>query len=382
MSHGSVMSPKRMSDVEHERVSHSGARLLAREAVRVMAPYSSARSLAPGEESEKRAYLDANELSEAYLTEGLYPPEVNRYPEPQPPALMRALAKLYGTPTSHLCVGAGADAAIDALIRIFCEAHTGGIVITPPTYGYYKVAADIQGARVLEAPLQGPRWSLDHAAIARCVDQGAQVVFVCSPNNPTAHVFPRDEILALADRLEGRAILVVDEAYGEFTDELSLAGDVGKVPGLVVLRTLSKAWGLAGLRIGTAIAHPEIIGLMHKVRFPYPLSRLSATLAVSVLGDDPRPVIEGRVRSVRRERERLAALLRASPMVESLWPSETNFLLVKCRDHRGVLAAAREARVVVRDRSGDPLLKDAVRITVGSPEENDRLVQALTRRER
>jgi histidinol-phosphate aminotransferase len=352
---------------------------LARPAILNVAAYSSARSLVASEDTVDHVYLDANELGDAFLTDGDFPPRVNRYPEPQPPALMRALGKLYGAPESHLCVGAGADAAIDAVIRIFCEAGQDGIVITPPTYGYYKVAAEIQGARVLEAPLKGPKWALDHAAIERCVGHGAKVVFVCSPNNPTAHIFPRSEILTLAKQLEGRAILVVDEAYGEFTAEPSVARDVDRYPGLVVLRTLSKAWGLAGLRVGTAIAHPSLINLMHKVRFPYPLSRLSAALATTVLSDEPLAFISRRVARVKAERDRLAAELATSPYVASVWPSETNFLLVKCQDHAALLAASREARVIVRDRSKEPGLEGVVRITVGSPDENTRLIHALRR---
>jgi histidinol-phosphate aminotransferase len=177
-------------------------------------------------------------------------------------------------------------------------------------------------------------------------------------------------------------VLVVDEAYGEFSSEKSVAGDVTEYPGLVVLKTLSKAWGLAGLRIGTAIADETLISLMHKVRFPYPLSRLSTTVALTVLGDEPETIIGERVGRLRVERERLAAELHQSPLVAEVIPSQTNFILLRCADgtsHRAFLAAARAARVIVRDRSTEPGLELAVRVSVGSRVENDRLIQAVRR---
>lgn len=352
---------------------------LARPNIVAMAPYSSARSLV-SEVGGDLAFLDANELGDDFLTPGVYPPRANRYPEPQPPELLAVLARLYGVEPSRLCVGAGADAAIDAVIRMFCDPGRDAIVITPPTYGYYKVAADIHGARVLEAPLKGAGWDLDEEAILQSVEAGGKVVFVCSPNNPTGHAFPRSKVLSLAARLVGRAVLVVDEAYGEFSRERGVAQEVADYPGLVVLKTLSKAWGLAGLRIGTAIAHESLIALMHKVRFPYPLSRLSTTAALTALGAEPEKTIEKRVVRVREERERLATGLRQSPLVAEVLPSETNFLLVRCNDenaHAEFLAAARKARVIVRDRGREKGLAASVRVSVGSPSENDRLIGAV-----
>jgi histidinol-phosphate aminotransferase len=352
---------------------------LARPNIVAMAPYSSARSLV-SEAGGELAYMDANELGDDFLTPGLYPPRANRYPEPQPPELLSVLGRLYGVEPSRLCVGAGADAAIDAVIRMFCDPGRDAIVITPPTYGYYKVAAEIHGARVLEAPLKGAGWDLDEEAILQSVEAGGKVVFVCSPNNPTGHAFPRSKVLSLAARLVGRAVLVVDEAYGEFSRERGVAQEVADYPGLVVLKTLSKAWGLAGLRIGTAIAHESLIALMHKVRFPYPLSRLSTMAALTALGAEPEKTIESRVVRVHEERERLSTGLLRSPLVAAVLPSQTNFLLVRCHGenaHSEFLAAARKARVIVRDRGREKGLAASVRVSVGSPSENDLLIGAV-----
>ena len=347
---------------------------LAREAVVKLAPYSSARSLV-GDESDL-IYLDANELGgfDGESAELL----ARRYPEPQPRALAAALASRYGVGTERLFMGAGADDAIEALIRVCCEARRDSILVTPPTYGYYQVAAAIQGAGVRRAPLVGRGFDLDERRILALAGSGAKLVFVCSPNNPTGNAFPPERLLELAKALIGRALLVVDEAYIEFSRFGSLAAKAGtEAPNLVVLRTLSKAYGLAGLRLGAAIAHPAVVELLHKVRAPYPISRPAAVAGAGALAALPPAAIASRVARVGQAREELAAALSQHALVQAVFPSEANFLLVETTDGDAFMARCRQGGVIVRDRRGEPGLAGCIRVSVGSPLENAALLRAL-----
>ncbi|MGH8148796.1 MAG: aminotransferase class I/II-fold pyridoxal phosphate-dependent enzyme, partial [Steroidobacteraceae bacterium] len=265
---------------------------------------------------------------------------LNRYPEPQPRALVERLAALYGVPPSEVLVGRGSDEAIDLLTRGFCRAGVDGVIDCPPTFGMYSVAARIQGADVLRVPLDAEHdFALDERAILeRCTDPHkrahtgkragtVKLVYVCSPNNPTGNAIEEPVLLRLAEALAGRALLVIDEAYVEFSGAPSMARHVASHPYLAVIRTLSKAHGLAGARCGTLIAAPEVVALLRKIIPPYALTQPTIETVLAFLEPGELGAARARVELIRTERERLAAALRASAAVRRVHPSAANFLL-------------------------------------------------------
>ena len=279
---------------------------LARPEVRDLVPYSSARSLA----TEGEIFLDANESPWEPFDgdEALF---LNRYPEPQPEALLTKLAILYGVPKPSIFMGRGADDAIDTLVRTFCAAGKDSILICPPTYGVYEVAARIQGAGICRVPVSMENgFEVDADAVLSAWKPGIKMVFLCSPNNPTANLIPVSTIERICQGLEGRAVVVLDEAYVEFASGESLCGRIAEFPNLVVLRTLSKAWALAGARCGVAIAHPAVIGLLQKVRAPYPLSAPSIRVALRGLSAEGVAAAGDRVSRILKSR---AELSKSSP---------------------------------------------------------------------
>jgi histidinol-phosphate aminotransferase len=305
---------------------------------------------------------------------------LNRYPEPHPHELCAALARLYGVPEPMLLAARGSDEAIDLLIRGYCHAGRDAVLICPPTFGMYAVAARIQGAAVLEVPLLRERgFALDTETIARAGRDGSSVklVFVCAPNNPTGNRIPRTQLLELARELEGRALLVIDEAYVEFAEAPSLAREVERVPGLIVLRTLSKAHGLAGARCGALIAHPDVVALLRKVIQPYALTQLTIEAVFKALEPAALSAAQERNALLRAERGRVSAALAAIPLVRTVWPSEANFLLLECTDAGAALARAHAAGILVRDLRAASGLTQALRISIGTPEQNERLLEAL-----
>jgi histidinol-phosphate aminotransferase len=308
---------------------------------------------------------------------------LNRYPEPHPRELSTALARLYGVPEPMLLATRGSDEAIDLLIRGYCRAERDAVVICPPTFGMYAVAARIQGAAVLEVPLLRERgFALATEAIARAVRERAAagevtLVFVCSPNNPTGNQMPRAQLLELARELEGRALLVIDEAYVEFAQAPSLADEVERVLGLIVLRTLSKAHGLAGARCGALIAHPEVIALLRKVIQPYAVTQLTIEAVFKALEPVALSAAHERNALLRAERTRMSAALAAIPLVRKVWPSEANFLLVECTDATAALGRAHAAGILVRDLRAASGLTQALRISIGTPPQNEQLLEAL-----
>jgi histidinol-phosphate aminotransferase len=301
---------------------------------------------------------------------------LNRYPEPQPRALVDRMAQLYGVPARNLLVGRGSDEAIDLLVRAFCRAGQDRVVITPPTFGFYKVAARIQGADVAEVPLSREGFALDTPAV---VDAGrrAKIVFLCSPNNPTGNLLAEDAILAVCRQLAGRAIVCVDEAYLEFTDRASLATRLGEFPNLGVLRTLSKAYALAGARLGTLIAGEGIVALLKRIIPPYALPASTVEHVLALTEAPQRAMAADRVRTLRREREAMRERLGGVGLVVRVFPSDANFLLVEFRDARRALDAGRSAGLLVRDFSSAPGLANCLRISIGTPAQNERLLAAL-----
>lgn len=344
---------------------------LARPSIRRLKPYLSARSLT----SEGRIFLDANESPV-----GAY----SRYPQPQPPLLVKRLCQLYGVATQNLIVGRGSDEAIDLLTRTFCEPERDAIVVLPPTYGVYEVAADIQNASVTAIPLQNTNdgWTLNinalraHFELQSSPEQKrTKIVYVCSPNNPTGTAFPLTDIEALAELTLGKSLLVVDEAYAEFSQAPSALKLLAKYPHLVILRTLSKAWAMAALRCGVAIASPEIIALLQKVRAPYPLPLPVIQLAEAALDASGIEAMHARVTQIVSERQRMSEELKKLDCVEHVYPSDANFLLVRFQDENLILNACRDLGIVVRNRA--PEILKSVRITIGTPVENDQLLRTL-----
>jgi histidinol-phosphate aminotransferase len=303
---------------------------------------------------------------------------LNRYPEPQPRELVARLAQLYGAELNQVLVGRGSDEAIDLLARCFCRAGEDAVLVCPPTFGMYAVAARIQGADVVTVPLQVANgFALDVDEILRQCTPRVKLVFLCSPNNPTGNLLNEADVLRIAARLERRALVVVDEAYVEFADVQSLIRHVKDLPQLAVMRTLSKAHGLAGARCGTLIAHPEIIALLRKVIPPYAITQLTVEATLSLLAAPQIAATKSRIEQVRSERQRVAQALASLPDVRRVWPSDANFILVEFADPARALERARTANLLIRDIRAQFGLPRSVRITVGTPEQNERLLGAL-----
>jgi histidinol-phosphate aminotransferase len=303
---------------------------------------------------------------------------LNRYPEPQPRALLERLASLYEVSAESLLVGRGSDEAIDLLSRAFCRAGRDAVMICPPTFGMYSVCARIQGAEVITVPLRPDSFALDERAVLEQLRPEVKLLFLCSPNNPTGNLLDEESILRIAGRLAGRAVVVVDEAYIEFARTPSLARHLPRFPHLAILRTLSKAHGLAGARCGTLIADPEVIALLRKIIPPYAIAQLSLEVVLDVLQPAALAATRARIELICQERARLAANLEQLPGVLKVWPSAANFLLIQFKDPGAALARAREVRLLVRDVRGYPGLSQTLRVTIGTPEQNNRLLEAWT----
>jgi histidinol-phosphate aminotransferase len=300
---------------------------------------------------------------------------LNRYPEPHPHELARRLADLYGVDAAQLLPGRGSDESIDLVVRGFCRAGIDNVVICPPTFGMYAVAARIQGAQVREVPLLRADFSLDTAGVLAACDANTRIVFLCSPNNPTGNALDPAAVERVIVALSGKALVVIDEAYIEFSGDLSLTRSLARYPNLVVLRTLSKAFGLAGARVGSLIAAPEIVSLLAKVIPPYSIPQLTIEAVMATLAPPQLAIQRERVAQVRAERDRVFAALTSAKSIRKLWPSVTNFLLADFVDAEVALAAARDAKLLIRDmRTVSPY---SLRISVGTPEQNDRLIRSL-----
>lgn len=302
---------------------------------------------------------------------------LNRYPEPQPHELLDRVAQLYQVRREQVLVGRGSDEGIDLLVRAFCRAGQDRVLICPPTFGMYKVAARIQGADVVEVPLVKERgFALDEQAVLRAA-QDVKMLFLCTPNNPTGNALDPQVIERLCIALQERALVVVDEAYIEFASCPSFAALIGEFQNLVVLRTLSKAYALAGARLGTVIAHPDIISLLARIIPPYALPTSTIETVLDVTDEHGRASSQERIRTILTERERLRAELAGLPLVRKVWPSDSNFLLVDCVDADRVLNAAIDSRLIIRDPRSQRGLEHSVRISVGTSEQNSRLVRGI-----
>ncbi|MCA1713591.1 MAG: histidinol-phosphate transaminase [Gammaproteobacteria bacterium] len=357
---------------------------LLREDLRGFAGYRSARceqfngGQANCPQARETIWLNANESPRPNAVDEAG--ALRRYPEPQPQQLRAALADLYGALPQQVLIGRGSDEAIDLLVRAFCVPGRDRVVVTPPVFGMYAVCARLHGTRVLEVPLRDGvlDYQIDFDAIATVASQQqAKLVFLCSPGNPAGAALPAAAVLALAHSLAGRALVVVDEAYIEFADAPSLAGRIDRQQNLAVLRTLSKAHALAGARIGCLIADAEVIEALRRCQAPYPVPVPCLQQAMRGLSDQARLHTEAGVHEVRREREQLRAALAAAPGVRRVYPSQANFLLVRFNDAQNALERLLAAAIVVRDMRALPGLGDALRISVGSAVQNQRVLAAL-----
>ena len=328
-------------------------------------PYSSARDEFNGSAS---IYLDANE--NAYGSP--LPQNFHRYPDPHQLVLKEKISSIKGLPAQNIFMGNGSDEAIDILYRIFCEPGNDSAIICPPTYGMYEVSANINNVCVRHVPLL-PSYDLDVDQILQAMDEQTKLLFICSPNNPTGNSVHKEDIEFLITKFNG--IVVIDEAYINYSRQPSCIPLLTEYPNVVVLQTFSKAWGLAGIRLGMAFASAEIINLMNKVKPPYNISENTQQFALQAL--DNIELVNTRIRDTVRERNKLVSDLAALPLVEKVYPSDANFLLVRVADAAAIYTHLVSQGVIVRDRSKLPLCEDCLRITVGTPSENAILIDQL-----
>jgi histidinol-phosphate aminotransferase len=324
-------------------------------------PYSSARDEFSG---EAMVFLDANEnpFNHPY----------NRYPDPLSRELKKKIAELKGIPVDRIFLGNGSDEPIDLIIRIFCEPGQHTIATFEPTYGMYQVAADIHNIGVVKVSLTED-FRLDEKSLLKAVTPDTRVIFLCSPNNPSGNLIDSSAIERIVTAFPG--IVVLDEAYIDFAPGHSWLPRLGEHPNLIILQTLSKAWGMAGIRLGMAFCHPEIIRYLNKIKYPYNLNVLTQQKALEMLGNKEQK--ESWVKLLLEERSRLERELDGIAFVRKVFPSDANFLLVKMEDARAVYQYLTGKGIIVRDRSNVLLCGDCLRVTVGTPEENRVLVDNL-----
>jgi histidinol-phosphate aminotransferase len=348
--------------------------LLVREDLRDFAGYQSARS----QRLQGSVWLNANESPWRNDADG--DGSLRRYPDPQPQALREALAGLYGCAPGQLLAGRGSDEGIDLLVRAVCRPGGDAVLVTTPTFGMYAVSARLHGTRVVDVPLlEDPQgWGCDFAAVAAAVRRdGVKLVFLCSPGNPTGALLPLEDISRLARELDGQALVVVDEAYLEFADAASAITLLPAQRNVVVLRTLSKAHALAAARIGSVIADADLIDVLRRCQAPYPLPAACTAQALQALSPQVRSVTAEHVAAVREEREQLRSALAALPGVRRVHDSRANFVLARFDDAQAAFDALLAAGVVVRDMRSAPGLGDALRISLGTPEQNRRVLKVL-----
>lgn len=332
-----------------------------------LTPYSSARDEYSGQEG---IFLDANENPFKSVTDE----DFNRYPDPYQWKCKEKLAALKGVSPENIFLGNGSDEAIDLLIKITCEPKEDNILILPPTYGMYKVCADIQQVYVQEAPLTED-FEINLDTVFDSINSATKTIWVCSPNNPSGNQGDREAILQILKAFPHKMV-IVDEAYIDFSTEASFIQDLKDYPNLVVIQTFSKAWGMAGLRIGSAFAHPEIIKILNKVKYPYNINVLTQQKLFESL--DKSDVKDAYVKEILELREDLEASLQQLSITEKIYPSDSNMLLVKFTKAKDLFNFLLENKIIIRDRTNVILCKDCLRITVGTREENEKLVQKIS----
>jgi len=338
---------------------------ILRKNIKELVPYSSARDEFKGEAS---VYLDANEnaygspLNESY----------NRYPDPLQFKVKKRLSEIKGVPPRNIFLGNGSDEAIDILFRAFCNPGSDNVITVPPTYGMYEVSANINDVEVRKIKLT-PDYQLNMEGIAEAIDEHTKIIFICSPNNPTGNSINRDDIETVLANFNG--LVVIDEAYINYSRQKTFIQELTEYSNLVVLQTLSKAWGLAGLRVGMAFASEEIIEVFNKVKPPYNINEASQELALEALQNVDQ--VNNWIKETVAERDKLKAELNTLASVLTIYPSDANFILVKTVDPKEIYQFMVNQGIIVRDRSKVELCEGCLRITIGTPNENKLLIEAF-----
>lgn len=338
---------------------------LVRDNIKKMTAYSSARHEFTGNAS---IYLDANENSFG----SPLPDNFNRYPDPLQMQVKEKLSKIKGVPPQNIFLGNGSDEAIDLLYRIFCEPGRDNAIIFPPTYGMYEVCAEMNDVKIKKVNLTN-EYQLNIEEIETAIDAFTRLIFICSPNNPTGNSINRTDVEIILNNFDG--IVVIDEAYINYSKQRSFIAELTEYPNLVVMQTLSKAWGLAGLRLGMAFASQPIIDLMNKVKYPYNINTATQLLVLDAL--DNIDWVNEHIALTIIEREKLKNELLNLPITKDVYPSDANFLLVKMKNAGNIYEQLCEKGIIVRDRRKIVLCEDSLRITIGTEDENKMLIEAL-----
>lgn len=324
-------------------------------------PYSSARDEYHGDAS---VFLDANENP--------YNAPYNRYPDPMQWQIKERISSLKGVRKESILLGNGSDEPIDLMIRAFCEPGVDNIVAIDPTYGMYQVSADINNVEYRKVKLSDD-FEMDAEKLLAATDTNTKLIYLCSPNNPTGNELNRSEIYKVLHRFEG--MVIVDEAYIDFSTEPSLLLDLATFPNLVILQTFSKAWGSAGIRLGMAFSSPQVISVLNKIKYPYNINKLTQERALQILENSAQ--VKEWVAVLLRERNRMAEIIKNLPSVKKLYPSDANFLLLRVNDANAAYAYLVSRGVIVRNRNTVSLCQGCLRVTVGTPEENNVFIEAL-----
>lgn len=343
---------------------------LVRENIKNLVPYSSARKEFAG---AAEIFLDANENSFGSPTAAPF----NRYPDPLQTKIKERVAVWHNLSPEQIFIGNGSDEAIDLLFRVFCAPGKDEIITTPPTYGMYEVSANINDIRVKKVLLSSD-FELSAEKVLDAAAENTKLIFLCSPNNPTGNSLNRNAVIEILENFGG--IVVLDEAYADFSDKPSFVNEIGNFPNTVVLQTFSKAWGLAGLRVGMAFASAEIIALLNKVKPPYNVSQIAQETLLAAF--DKKSEVEKVVAQIIRQRESLKEELQKFAFVTRVYPSDANFLLVKTADANRIYQYLVGQKIVVRNRTNVELCAGCLRITVGTPEENRVLLWAFNHYEK
>lgn len=338
---------------------------LTRDNIKSLKPYSSARDEFSG---EAKVFLDANENSLGSPLMKWY----NRYPDPHQVKLKEAISAIKSVDADQIFLGNGSDECIDLLYRCFCNPGKDNVIICPPTYGMYEVSANINDVELRRAPLLGD-FQLNLAHIETLIDANTKLIWICSPNNPTGNAINRNDIETILNNFNG--LVVIDEAYINFSRHKSFTQELADYPNLVIMQTFSKAWGLAGLRLGMAFASKELISILNTVKPPYNINQATQELTLKALKEVGQ--VNDMIKEIVQMRVALKAVLEKIPAIEKVYPSDANFLLVKMKNARKVYEFLLTEGIVVRDRSNVILCEDCLRITIGTEEENTQLVEAI-----
>jgi histidinol-phosphate aminotransferase len=338
---------------------------ILRKNIKDLVPYSSARDEFKGEAS---IFLDANENSFGSPLDRSY----NRYPDPLQLKVKKRLSEIKGVPVKNIFLGNGSDEAIDILFRAFCNPGVDNVITLPPTYGMYEVSANINDVEVRKIPLRSD-YQLNMEAIAEAIDDHTKIIFICSPNNPTGNSIDRQDIETIIANFNG--LVVIDEAYINYSRQKTFIQELTEYSNLVILQTLSKAWGLAGLRVGMAFASEELIEVFNKVKPPYNINEASQELALEALQNVDQ--VNNWIKETVAERNKLIEELSQCALVIKIYPSDANFVLVKTTNPKAIYSYLVSLGIIVRDRSKVELCDGCLRITIGTPQENIELLNAL-----